>query len=64
MALRAERPEPRELVAALQGRGKGEATQRAHQMKRLALAGLSRILAEPDADRFAVLCAYTTRAAA
>ena len=55
-ALRAERPEPRELVAALRGRGDGEATQRAHQVQRLALAGLSRILAEPDVHPLAVLC--------
>src|SRR5262244_1554303 len=54
-ALRTERPEPRELVATLRGRHHGEATERAHQVKRLALAGLPRILAEPDADPLAIL---------
>jgi hypothetical protein len=54
-ALRAERPEPRELVATLWRGHYGEAAERAHQVKRLALAGLSRILAEPDTDLFAVL---------
>src|SRR6266700_2837310 len=49
-ALRAERPEPRELVATLGSRHHGEAAERAHEVKRLALAGLPRILAEPDAD--------------
>jgi hypothetical protein len=33
-----------------------EAAERAYEMKCLALAGLPRILAEPDADLFAVLC--------
>src|SRR5580692_4077823 len=32
----------------------GEAAERAHQVKRLALAGLPRILAESDADLFAI----------
>src|SRR5207244_3295629 len=54
-ALRAERPEPRQLVAALRRRLYGEAAERAHQMLRLALAGLPRILAEPDLDAFAIL---------
>src|SRR5262249_2132396 len=54
-ALRAERPEPRKLVATLGRRLHGEAAERAHQMLRLALAGLSRILAEPDLDTLAVL---------
>jgi hypothetical protein len=53
-ALRTKRPEPRELVATLGSRHHGEAAERAHQVKRLALAGLPRILAEPDADAFAV----------
>src|SRR5205823_10499929 len=55
-ALRAERPEPRALVATLCDRGYDEATQHAHQVKCLALAGLPRILAEPDAGPFSVLC--------
>src|ERR1700740_2179975 len=42
-ALRTEWPEPRQLVATLWSRRHGEATERAHQMKRLALAGLPRI---------------------
>jgi hypothetical protein len=42
------------FVATLQGRGHGEAVEHAHEMQRLALAGLPRILAEPDADPFAV----------
>src|SRR5205085_8249295 len=54
-ALRTEWPEPRELVAALGSRHHGEGTECAHQVKRLALAGLPRILAEPDADPVAVL---------
>src|SRR6516165_3884746 len=55
-ALRAERPKARQLVATLRGRRRGEAVECAHEMLRLALAGLPRILAKPDADRFAVLC--------
>src|SRR3984893_5223124 len=54
-ALRAERPEPRQLVAALRRRLYGEAAERAHQMLRLALARLPRILAETDLDVLAVL---------
>src|SRR5205814_5204663 len=54
-ALRAERPEAGELVAALRSRGHGEAVERAHQVMRLALAGLPRVLAEPDAHPLAVL---------
>src|SRR5215469_4099168 len=54
-ALRAERPKARQLVATLRGRRRGEAVERAHEMLHLALAGLPRILAKPDADRFAVL---------
>src|SRR5205085_5304261 len=54
-ALRAEWPEARQLVATLRGRRHAEAVERAHEMQRLALAGLPRILAEPDADPFAVL---------
>ena len=54
-ALRAEWPEPRGLVAALCRRRCGEAAQRAHQMKRLALSGLPGILAEPDVDPLTVL---------
>src|SRR5712671_114913 len=54
-ALRTERPEPRELVATLGSRHHGEAAERAHEVKRLALTGLPRILAEPDADPIAVL---------
>ena len=49
-ALRAERPEARELVAALRGRQRGEAAEREHEVERLALAGLPRILAEPDTN--------------
>jgi hypothetical protein len=33
----------------------GAAAERAYEVERLALAGLSRILAKPDADPFAVL---------
>ena len=47
-ALRTKRPEARELVATLGSRHHGEAAERAHEVKRLALAGLPRILAEPD----------------
>src|SRR5712672_2390016 len=54
-ALRTKRPEPRELVATLWSRHHGEAAERAHEVKRLALAGLPRILAEPDTDPIAVL---------
>src|SRR5260370_10346063 len=54
-ALRTKRPEPRELVATLGSRHHGEAAERAHEVKRLALAGLPPILAEPDADPIAVL---------
>src|SRR5205807_5563841 len=54
-ALRTERSEPGELVATLRGRRHGEAAERAHEMECLALAGLPRILAEPDADPVAVL---------
>src|SRR5467141_820357 len=43
------------LSTTLWSRRYGEGTERAHQVKRLALAGLPRILAEPDADPFAVL---------
>src|ERR1700730_13612565 len=55
-ALRAERPEPRQLAAALRRRLYGKAAERAHQMLRLALPGLPRILAEPDLDALAVPC--------
>ena len=54
-ALRTERTEPCELVATLWGGRHGERAERAHQVKRLALTGLPRILTEPDADPFAVL---------
>src|SRR6516162_4530508 len=54
-ALRAERPEPRQLIAGLRSRAHGKAAERTHQVMSLALAGLPRILAEPDADPFAVL---------
>src|SRR5215470_4414987 len=54
-ALRAERPEPRQLVAGLPSRLYGEAAECAYEVLRLALAGLPRILAEPDADPLAVL---------
>src|SRR5437870_1042407 len=60
-ALRAERPEPRQLVAALRRRLYGKAGERAHQMLRLALAGLPRILAEPDLDAFAILARVVER---
>src|SRR6266403_502640 len=53
--LRTKRPEPRELVATPGSRHHGRAAERAHEVKRLALAGLPRILAEPDADPIAVL---------
>src|SRR3984893_425657 len=53
--LRTERSEPGELVATFRGRRCGEATERAHQVKRLGLARLSRVLAEADVDPAAVL---------
>src|SRR6267143_3633385 len=53
-ALRTERPEPRELVAALCRRGYGRATHCTHQVECLALAGLPRILAETDMNPLAV----------
>src|SRR5215813_13222340 len=56
---RTERPEARQLVAAFRGRRYAEAAERAHQVERLALASLPRILAEPDADLFAVLLSDT-----
>ena len=46
-ALRAERPKARQLVTTLQGQCCGKAIERAHEMLRLALAGLPRILANP-----------------
>ena len=46
-ALRAERPKARQLVTTLQGRCCGKAIERAHEMLRLALAGLPRIQANP-----------------
>src|SRR6202047_1047360 len=49
-ALRTDRREPGELVATLRGRPHGEGSERAHQVKHLALADLPRILAESDAD--------------
>jgi hypothetical protein len=52
-ARRAEWPEPRKVVATLRGWRNGEAAD-ARQMKCLALAGLPRVLAEPDADPVAV----------
>src|SRR6516164_2731958 len=55
-ALRTKRPEPRELVTTLRARCHGEATERPDQMLCLALTGLPRILAKPDADSLAVLC--------
>src|SRR6516162_10712070 len=48
-ALRAERPKPRQLVAGLRSRVHGKAAERTHQVLRLALASLPRVLAEPDA---------------
>src|ERR1700761_3181230 len=42
-------------LSPLGGRRHGEAVERAHQMQLLALAGLPRILAEPDVDPPAVL---------
>src|ERR1700730_11218156 len=54
-ALRAERPEPGELVATLCGRRYGEGTERAHQVECLALPGLPWIPAETDTDPLAVL---------
>ena len=50
-ARRAEWPELRKVVATLNGEATGGG---AHQMKCLALAGLPRVLAEPDADPVAV----------
>src|ERR1700730_14664564 len=54
-ALRAERPEPRQLVATFRRRAHREGAQRPHQMLRLAFAGLSRILTKPNHDPLAVL---------
>src|SRR5215469_18024941 len=54
-ALRAERPKARQLVATLQDRRHREAVECAHEMLRLALAGLSRILTKPDPDPPTVL---------
>lgn len=54
-ALRAERPKARQLIATFWCWQHGETAERAHQVKRLALAGLARILANTDADLFAVL---------
>src|SRR6202030_4366537 len=54
-ALRTESPEPRQLVATFRRGARREGAQRAHQMLRLALASLPRILAEPDAHPLAVL---------
>src|SRR5690242_16156626 len=56
IALCAERSEPRDLVATLRSRNHCEAAEGAHQVKRLALASLPRILAEPDANPIAVMC--------
>src|SRR5712675_556631 len=50
-ALRTERPESGELVAALRGWARSEAVESAHQMKRLALAGLARIWPNPMRTR-------------
>ena len=55
-ALRTKRPKPRDLVSALGSWRHSEASEDAHQVKRLALAGLTRILAKPDADPVSVLC--------
>src|SRR5262249_42971933 len=54
-ALRAERPDPGQLAAGPPSRLYGEAAECAYEVLRLALAGLPRILAEPDADPPAVL---------
>ena len=54
-ALRTERTEPGELVATFWGRRDGETAEPAHQVKRLALTGLPRILTKPDANPIAVL---------
>src|SRR6516162_10520563 len=54
-ALRTEWSEPRELVTTLWCRPHGEPAERAHQVMRLALPRLPRVLAEPDAHPFAVL---------
>src|SRR5205807_6504411 len=42
-------PEPPKVFATLRGWRNGEAAEGAHQMKCLALAGLPRVLAQPDA---------------
>src|SRR5262249_12698218 len=54
-ALRTKRHKPGDLAASLCGRRHSEATEHAHQMKRLALTGLPRILAEANADPLAVM---------
>jgi len=54
-ALRTERPEPYQLVAAFRSRVHGEAAERANQVLRSALTGLLPVLAEPDVHPFAVL---------
>jgi len=53
-ALRTERTKSCELVATLGGRCYGKATERAHQVKCLALTSLSRILAKTDPHPLAI----------
>src|SRR6516165_8462658 len=53
-ALRTERTKPCELVATLEDRRYHVATERAHQVKCLALTGLSRILAKTDPHPLAI----------
>src|SRR5947209_9113315 len=54
-ALRTERSEASELIATLRRRQHSEAAECAHEVMGLALAGLARILAEPDTDLLAIL---------
>src|SRR6516164_3983551 len=53
-ALRTERTKPCELVATLGGRRYRVAAERAHEVKCLALTGLSRILAKTDPHSLAI----------
>ena len=55
VTLRTKRPKPRDLVSAFGSWRHSEASEDAHQVKRLALAGLTRVLVKPDADPVSVL---------
>jgi hypothetical protein len=55
VTLRTKRPKPCDLVSAFGSWHHSEASEDAHQVKCLALAGLTRVLAKPDADPVSVL---------